>query len=213
MELKNTSMKLAALLAGAAMLTINLNAQNPETAPDDTWLTVSGTVTSVAPQAFGLDYGDGILTVEMDDWDADSDAFKVMTGDRVTVSGIVDDDLFEARTLEASTVYVQDMNTTFYASPADEEDSFMLIDYSDPIELSEMSLQGTVTDVDDEEFTLMVGNAPVNVEVEELAYDPLDDEGYQQIDIGDRVSVTGEMDYDFLEGSEFVAESVVTLSE
>ena len=147
MELKNTSTKIAALLAGATMLTANLNAQNPETAPDDTWLTVSGTVTSVAPQAFGLDYGDGILTVEMDDWDADADAYKVAVGDRVTVNGMVDDDLFDTTTIEASSVYVDNLNTYFYASAADEEDPF--VNVTTPPVVSAIVVQGIVTDVDD----------------------------------------------------------------
>lgn len=34
-----------------------------------------------------------------------------------------------------------------------------------------------------------------------------------QLSIGDRVSISGEMNYDFLEGREFVADPIVTLKE
>ena len=68
-----------------------------------------------------------------------------------------------------------------------------------------------VTEVNDEEFKLSTGLQEITVEVEEMPYNPLDDEGYQRIQVGDRVSVTGEMDYDFLEGGELVAETVTTL--
>lgn len=44
-------------------------------------------------------------------------------------------------------------------------------------------------------------------------YNPLDSEGFQQIQVGDRVSVGGTIDYDFLEGRELVASSIVTLSK
>ena len=45
-----------------------------------------------------------------------------------------------------------------------------------------------------------------------MPYDPLDEDGYQQIEVGDRVSVTGRVDEDLFEGRELVADSVVTLT-
>lgn len=42
-------------------------------------------------------------------------------------------------------------------------------------------------------------------------YNPMDDEGYQQIDVGDRVSVTGDIDIDTWEKRELMAETIVTL--
>jgi len=185
---------------------------NPYAKPDDTWISIDGTVDSVSADSFLLDYGPGIITVEMDDGDRDADGYKLAMGDRVRVSGMIDDDMFEARTIEASSVYVESLGTYFYASAVDEEDTF--VTYTTPVDVSATVLQGTVTDVDDEEFTINTGLRSVRVEVEEMAYNPLDDIGYQQIDLGDRVSVTGDMDTDFWEGqTELVADSVVTLSD
>lgn len=70
------------LLAGPAAL-----AADPETAPEDTWVSVSGKVTEVNPQAFELDHDSGKITVEFDDWDTDADAYKLVEGDKVTVTG------------------------------------------------------------------------------------------------------------------------------
>lgn len=197
----------------AAIILISpAHAADPETAPDDTWITVSGTVTTVSPDTFKLDYGGGVILIEMDDWDADADAYKVVEGDRVTVTGKVDDDLFEKRSIEASSVYVQDLNTYFYASAADEED--VIVTVSTPIVLSQTVLRGTVTEIPkDDEFVIDTGLRKITVETEEMAYNPLDDEGYQKIKKGDRVSVYGKMDYDFLEGRELVADHIVTLSK
>ena len=44
-----------------------------------------------------------------------------------------------------------------------------------------------------------------------MAYNPLDDKGYTKIRKGDRVSVTGEMDFDLFEGCELMARSVIVL--
>ena len=193
-----------ALVAGAAL------AADPMEKPDDAWISVEGTVGTVAPDAFVLDYSEGTITVEMDDGDRDADAYKLLPGDKVTVHGLIDDDFLETRTIEASSVHVEKLGTTFYASAYDEEDSFVTV--WAPVVPSRTVVQGTVTDVRGEEFTLNTGARLLTVEVEEMAYDPLDDEGYQTVDVGDRVSVSGVMDDDLFEGRELVADSLVVLN-
>ena len=47
--------------------------------------------------------------------------------------------------------------------------------------------------------------------MDELTYNPLDNEGFQQLDVGDRVSVQGSIDHDFFEGRVFEANYVTTL--
>ncbi len=191
-------------------------AEDPKTAPDDSWISVSGTVTDVDPNSFVLDYGEDTITVEMDDGDRDADAYKLVFGDKVTVSGRIDDDLFETRTIEAGSVYVENLNTTFYASPVDDEDYRVYTSptISYPVYVSETVVEGTITGIaGDEEFVLYTGGDGIMVETDALPYDPLDDEGYQQLDIGDRVRVRGWMDNDFLEGRELVARSIVTLAD
>ena len=201
------------VLALAALLIAPANAQDPYAQPDDTWISISGTVQEVFPDAFTLDYGDGLVTVEMDDGDRDADGYKLLEGDKVTVSGLIDDDFFEATTIEAASVYVESIGTYFYASAMDEEDTFVTV--TTPVVVGFTTVQGTVTSVEplDDEFIVNTGLRAIQVETEEMPYDPLDDEGYQRIEVGDRVSVTGTMDADLFEGRELVADSVVVLSD
>ncbi len=199
------------LVATLALIATPAMAQNPYAEPNNSWISLSGTVRSVGPDTFVLDYGEGLVTVAMDDWDNDADAYKVVEGDNVTVTGKVDDDLFETTSIEASAVYVEGLNTYFYADAADEEDTFVTL--STPILIASTTLQGTVTDVRDEEFTLDTGLREMTVTVEEMPYDPLDDEGFQKIEPGDRVSVSGEIDNGFFEGRELVADTIVTLED
>ena len=182
--------------------------ENPYLQPDDTWISLSGTVEAVTADSFTLDYGEGIVTVEFDDGDRDADAYKLVAGDKVTVSGLIDDDFFETTT---SSVYVENLGTYFYASAVDEGDPIVTV--TTPIIVSGYTVQGTVTEVRDEEFVLNTGLRSLTVEVEEMPYNPLDDEGYQKIEVGDRVSVSGTLDDDLFEGRELVADSVVTLSD
>ncbi|MFO7726270.1 MAG: NirD/YgiW/YdeI family stress tolerance protein, partial [Oceanipulchritudo sp.] len=97
-------------------LALPANAQDPYDQPDDTYISLSGTVSSSYDDSFVLDYGEGLVTVEMDDWDWYNDAYGIIEEDDVTVYGYVDDDLYETTTIEVSSVWVEDLNTYFYAS-------------------------------------------------------------------------------------------------
>ena len=70
-------------------------AQNPYAKPDNSWISIHGTVTSVSADEFELDYGDGLISVEMDDGDRDADGYKLVKGDEVRVSGTIDDDFYK----------------------------------------------------------------------------------------------------------------------
>ena len=192
-------------VAGAA------HAINPYAQPDEAWISMSGTVDSVSADTFTLDYGDGSIFVEMDDGDRDGDAYKLIPGDKVTVTGRVDDDLFESTSIEASSVYLEKLGTTFHASAADEEDLFIAV--TTPIVISQTTVVGTVEDVGDNYFRVDTGQQDVNVMTAGMGYDPLDDEGYQKVEAGDRVHVTGKLDEDFFTAPELMADSIVVLED
>ncbi|MEQ8330717.1 MAG: DUF5666 domain-containing protein [Longimicrobiales bacterium] len=186
-------------------------AQDPYEMDDDTWISLDGTVEAVSADAFTLDYGDGLVTVEMDDWDDDADGYKVVVGDEVSVYGAVDDGLFEATTIEASSVYVDGLNAYFYASSADEEDFDEFVSIYTPLQPASALVQGTVVGTHDDHFTISTGEGLLRVGLSDLGYDPLDDRGWQKLEIGDRVSVRGTVDAGFFTDRELDAESIVTL--
>lgn len=181
---------------------------NPYAKPDESWISLSGTVRGVTADAFTLDYGDGWITVEMDDGDRDADAYSLLAGDKVVVSGMIDDDFFQTTTIEARSVYVEKLGTWFYASAADEEEPDFL--HATPVVPSAVTVQGTVTSVRPKakEFTVDTGLRELTVSVEGMAYDPLDDDGYQKIRTDDVVRVQGRMDRNLFDGRQLVAGSV-----
>ena len=201
--------KMLTVLFAGALLALPALAQDPYEAADDTWISVSGEVESVSPDMFTLNYGDGLITVEMDDGDRDADAYKLVKGDRVTVYGIVDDDLFETRTIEASSVYVENIGTYFFASAVDEEDVFITV--TTPVVVSRLEVQGRVTNVGLDQFAIDTGSREITVEIDELPYNPLDDEGYLKISEGDWVRVIGEIEPDFMQGRILMADSIVSV--
>jgi len=210
---KSFTAVLSLLFVAALSLPAAAAEENPYLQPDDTWISISGTVESVSPDEFVLDYGEGVVTVEMDDGDRDADAYALLEGDKVTVSGMIDDDFYEMTTIEASSVYVEKLGTYFYASAVDEEDYTPVLTVAPTVVVSRTVVQGTVSSVSDEEFTLNTGDRMMTVEVEEMGFNPLDDEGLLKIEEGDRVSVSGNIDDDLFEGKELVAHSIVKLHD
>lgn len=186
---------LAALLATGAAI-----AQAPYAADDDAWISISGTVSSVSEDRFTLDYGDGAIYVDMDDGDRDADAYRLLPGDHVGVAGRIDKGLLTATTLDAASVYVEKLGTTFYSDPFDEED--VVIAILGPVAVAGTTVRGTVASVGDDELELRTAAGPLTLNTEPLPYDPLDDVGYPQVDVGDRVRATGVMSEGFFTGPE-----------
>ena len=202
-----------ALTAGFALAAAPVAADpNPYVKPDESWISLSGTVESVAADRFTLDYGEGAITVEMDDGDRDADAYQLLAGDKVTVTGQIDDDFFEMTKIEASSVYVENLNTTFWASSADEETDPMLdMSVVSPVVVAQTVVRGVVTDINDDEFTLNSGKRALEVDIEDLGYDPFDDEGYLKIEKGDYVKAAGQIDEELFGENELDATYVVKL--
>ena len=179
----NTRIKLAVAVAAAlgsaqALATDPYVAPtNPYLKPDGSWISISGTVVEPTTDAFTLDYGSGVVAVEMDDWDSVGDAIGLLDGDKVTVYGAIDDDLFEVTKIEAGSVYVESLNTYFYAN-SDDEEGAALTPYvwytATPIDSGLVTVRGTVTgvDKDDQEFTIDSGASKLTVDAAHVGYNP-----------------------------------------
>lgn len=198
------------MLFSAIMFAAPSWAQNNSLQEDDTWIEISGTIESVSPNEFEVSYGDDTITVEMDDGDRDADAYKLVQGDEVTVYGFIDDEFFDAQSMEASSVYVEDIGTYFYAHDMDDE--FPVTSVNAAIDVSYTVVQGTVTEIDEEaeEFSINTGSRRLTVDVDEMPYNPLNGEGYGMLNVGDMVSVTGELDRRLFEGRVLEADTVVS---
>lgn len=179
-------------------------------------ITISGKVTNVKADTFNLKTADKNILVEMDDysnWVADG--FKLRDGDEVIVYGRVDQDLFEKKKIEAGTVYVKNINTTFYANSADEEDrAYTPTNYDLYTGLKEgafVDLKGKITKVSGREFTMDTGLRRVTVDTQSLLFNPLDKKGYTRLEPGDQVRVTGTVENEYFDSKEVSAATVIEL--
>ncbi len=180
------------------------------TADNNSWVSLSGTIVATRPDAFDLDYGEGVITVEMDDHDWFDESAGLLVDDQVVVYGYVDDDFYEKRTIEASSVYVRGLGTQFYASGVDEED---LPTSPMVTPRAEINLSGEVDSIAGRHFFLETDAGVIEVETSQLGYNPLDDEGYQKIDVGDRVRVRGQLASSLFSGHDLVATDIISLED
>lgn len=215
MRIRTTTSRAIALFFGPCLSFSSVaNAQGSEKlkqAPDESWLSISGTIVSTQPTSFRLDHGAGVVTVEMDDHDFYDEARNLLVNDQVIVYGRIDDDLFERRSIEASSVFVEDLGTFFHASSVDEEDSSSLSVVT-PIPVGRADVVGLVTSIDGRDMTIGRGLASVKVDTSTLSFNPLDDDGYLRIDVGDRVRVSGEIDDPLFGERELDADRIFEIS-
>ncbi len=200
----------AAALASAAVLGGSVSAQTAMmNKTDGEWIMVTGPVSNVTSEGFRISHDGRALPVEMDGYLSTSTA-RLQAGDWVTVSGRIDDSLWERRSIEASSVYSSRLQERFWANPADEEGDYAglaLIDLPDDGEW--VGVTGTVMSVDraQQEMTLDTGARNMQVDLTGLGRSLMADRG-------DRVSVYGQFDDgDFWDAREIDATSVIILRQ
>jgi uncharacterized protein YdeI (BOF family) len=192
---------------------------------DEQLVVLTGTVASIDDDEFILNYGGNQnITVELDRFGFDGDETEYLTiGESVTVSGYIDDDLFEGREIEALDVRLNDSYVYYYYdTPALTQgnmnaDNDMQANNTNTEEMSDgsyASLTGSVTEINGDMATVSTNNGmTIEVDLSELGYDATDDEGMQKIELGDRLYVYGEMDEGFFNNRQLVADGVVEMRQ
>jgi uncharacterized protein YdeI (BOF family) len=187
-------------------------AKRLDTAPNNSWITVGGRVVSAAADSFVLDYGYGRITVEMDDWDWYREGTALRPGDEVSVTGRIDQDLFEKRKIEASSVFVKNLNTRFFASSADEEDSTIQL-VAQPPASAFAGASGFVTGISGRMMTIGSGPAAIRVSTAGMPDNPLDDVGLVKVKVGDHVQAWGRLTLGPGDKSEILASGLTVLAK
>lgn len=181
---------------------------------DNSWITISGQAVSAKNKSFVLDYGKSTVTVDVNDWRWFRENFNKVEGRNVTVWGEVSGDLFESGKIKANSVYIEDMGTYFYAGSNEEEVGDFYNWLPAPgFEAGAVTLTGRVTNVSGREFTLSQGEKQISINTLQMENNLMDDLGFQKIEKGDRVSVTGELEVDSFENREIMAKTIITLDE
>ncbi|MCW8193817.1 hypothetical protein F6455_03325 [Proteobacteria bacterium 005FR1] len=185
----------------------------PDDPGDGSRVALKGTVVALRAGSFILDHGDGTISIEMDNWANQDVDGAIREGQHVTVRGKVDNDFWHRRRVEADSVHVEELQTTLTApSPADEEEAQnqRLTSSYGPIP-NDIEVAGTVTSVRGDKFTIDNGRRRITVDTSFLDKNPMDDSGYQQIDVGDFVRASGDLGERAMDERVIAAKSVIVI--
>lgn len=211
----NSTAPMIVLSMALTATTVSAQSEDVETTFDEEWIMLSGAVDTILPTGFTLDYGEDDIIVEMDtfDWDVGT---SLVQGDRVTVTGRMDRSLFDARSIEAATVYIPRLSEYLYADPTDEEGdptatrSFAPGYFYRPDEGDWLSFSGRVTGVEGDEIMVDTGVSTFRVDTSPVPGGLVP----PPVGVGDHVLVTGEMDAaDLFDKREVEADTVMKLSD
>jgi len=141
--------------------------QKPLTAlKDNAPVVLSGTVGDVRSDEFDLIYETDKITVELDrfGWTGNETNYLI-PGESITVSGFIDDDLFEGREIEAYNVRLND-SFVYYYTADDYPTYFYIYDENYTLENETLiSTKGKVSNINGNKFTVTNNAGSIRVDV------------------------------------------------
>lgn len=197
------------LIAAPAM------AQMPKLQPDDSYVSISGTVLTAEDDEFSLDYGQGKISVEMDDRGWVGNQPELIPGDEVTVYGRVEKHFFVDASIEADSVFIEEPAAYYYSSPTNDMTTFAVMDVAPvtPVVVGDLILTGTVQSIKGRQFTVNTGDLEFTIDTSGMPNNPLDNEGRQKVGKGDTVSVAGNLGSAAIGDRKLNAESIIVLRD
>jgi uncharacterized protein YdeI (BOF family) len=175
---------------------------------DGDWISIAGRITEAGVNKFTLDYGKGAIVVEMDDYDRELEGFHLKNNDRVIVTGRVDADIDQKRSIEAASVYVGNIKRSFFAGADDEEEVINKLSKASA-EGTGLNLTGKITFIQHKHMTIDTGYRTFDVNTALLTENPFDNEGILQLEVGDEVTAYGKITNGFVDGRMLVAINLI----
>lgn len=185
---------------------------------NDAYITISGTVGEITDgDEFMLNHAGGMIKVDTNDtWPdlfANDAATLLKTGDRVSVTGKVDNNLFTTNEIEAyrmtvagnsySRVYT---NQAYAPSYENDYAAYNNVAYGAGLEDDQkVRISGEVSRIEkDDKFMLRYGNGEIMVDTDDVEFSNV-----TALAVGDEVVVFGEVDKDLFQKKEVEAERVI----
>ncbi len=213
-RMRRTSVAALVSAVGLSLTVASPMAMSKESMKDDSWVTLSGTITKVDDEGeeFTLDYGSGSIRVEVEDWSWGDRPDRIRQGDRVTVNGRVDDDLFQSKEIDAESVYDEGRGAFYYRSDFGNAKGPRVSYSGAPDQLEDdywITLTGTVSEIDNPVFYVHAGGKKIRIDTSHMRKSPLRKEAERPLEVGDRVQISGVYDDGFFKRGELDAGTIV----
>lgn len=158
---------------------------DPATLEQGAWIGINGTVGMVGPNSFFLDHGDSTVIVGLTGEILRE--YDFIRGQKVTVYGKIDQDLFQKNVIKARAVVIEGSEGAEH-TVIGEEDKVKVITAS---YVPTSVIHGMVTAVTEKRIVIDQGENKISIDTSELSFDPKDEQGRVQVKQGDLVTVQG----------------------
>jgi len=221
-----TSMCTFALLGFTAYTSPSL-AADLESYKDNAKIVAVGTISDLSDDKFILSINEQIINVDYNEWgllDFTDLTNYLKNGQKVVVTGEVDDNLFSEDRIEAESIYFV-ANNNYYSldnSYPDYDlynfDRDMYTDRNNKDRKSmnnksahdNVTIRGEVVSLMDEKFTMATESGMIKVNIKPLS--PNREESRLHVEIGDNVLVYGKLDENIMKKDTLSADTVVKLN-
>ena len=181
---------------------------------DQSPVVLTGTIGEIRDDEFDLNYGaNSAITVELDrfNWTDNATDF-LTTGQKVTIEGYIDDDLFEGREIEAYNMHIH-QNATYYltdtnnATPSDYAVNGVSLEDG-----AYITVTGTVTEVHAAKFSIITSAGDkFSVDAKDLDPPLRLTNGTYFVAPGDHVNIRGNFDMRYYQNKTVFADRVIKL--
>ena len=214
MKLLNQTTFLSALGMAVVLSIPAAHAASPQAAKDDSYVTVAGTVAAIGSgDEFELNYGTGSIKVDTNDaWpnlfktEANNAGKYLKEGDHVVVNGIIDDNWFARKEIDAHSLRFQN-GGQIISYNRDEKNHYNLTDKDNALLKDEgtVRVSGVISRVEDSDSYILrtSGQGTLEIDASDIA-----ENTRKSIKTGDRVVVTGELDETLFNEREIEATSL-----
>lgn len=177
------------------------------------WIILSGEVASSDDSdTFTMSYGEDTVRVELDNWSWADQPGQVREGDKVKVYGRVDQDTYETETIEADSIYVENLGIHFHGGARGEEAYTGVVpEPQPPVRTGDLTVSGRVESIENRTFTIDTGSRELTVDTSLMNYNPLKKPGLRNrsVSLEDLVTVSGQMNPGVFEQRELNAQAIV----
>ena len=209
-SLRSSLLSFSLLLA----LSAPASAQTADAVPANSLILLTGKIHSIGEESFVLDYGTGEVPVSLGSPDV-AEEQQLKPGERVTVSGQLDEDFFGKHILGADTIFRHELLTYYPGDNAEagpiDPGYLQSLDARDESTAStpvNILVGGEVSEINDRKFTLHSGQFGLGVDTARMKDNMLDDEGAVKLSLGTPVYVSGHIEGDIFNKPQILARSI-----
>ena len=177
---------------------------------DADWVSLTGAVAGSESKQFVIRDGAYAASVQMKDWVWYNSRSKLPDGEVVTVYGKMAEAADGTATVQASSIYVHDRNTFYFAEDSNKEVGYTLYAHvADFDDGKRVNVAGLVISKEGRDMAIDTGSDVIAIDTRSVIDDKFDNARFEMVEPGDVIAVSGFLDGRFLDQRHIEARTIL----